>query len=195
MKPLFYYQKDGLILFASELKSFHQHPGFRKNIDLASLALFLTYSYLPGPHCIFENVKKLEPGHYLELSLRDQKMVNKEYWSVIDAYNQSILNISEEEAINETEKVLTESFNYRMVADVPVGVFLSGGFDSSAVAALLQKDRKERLNTFTIGFDVNGFDEAPDARKVAEYLAPIIPNIIANRKMHWPSFRNCRRSR
>lgn len=170
VKPLYFYHHDGLILFASELKSFHQHPRFKKNIDLGSLALFLTYSYLPGPHSIFENVKKLEPAHYLEISLRDQTVKNNEYWSVIDCYNQPTLDISEEEALRETEKVLTESFNYRMVADVPVGVFLSGGFDSSAVASLLQKDRKERLKTFTIGFDVTGFDEAPEARKVAKHL-------------------------
>lgn len=172
VKPLFYYQNNDLILFSSELKAFHHHQQFQqtKEIDIASLSLFLQYSYIPGPHCIFKNTKKLSPGHFLEISLKSQTVVETPYWSVFDAYNRPVLAISEEEAILETERILTESFNYRMVADVPVGVFLSGGFDSSAVAALLQKDRTSRLKTFTIGFDVTGFDEAPDAKKIANYL-------------------------
>lgn len=170
VKPLYYYQHDNLILFSSELKAFHKHPSFKKEIDVASLGLFLQYNYIPGPHCIFQRTKKLMPGHYLEISLRDRSVVLKEYWNGLENYKKPTLNISEAEAINETERVLTKAFNYRMVADVPVGLFLSGGFDSSAVAALLQKDRTEKLKTFTIGFDVTGFDEAPDARKIANHL-------------------------
>jgi asparagine synthase (glutamine-hydrolysing) len=88
----------------------------------------------------------------------------------LDSYNKPKLKIADDDAVLETENILTESFNYRMVADVPVGIFLSGGFDSSAVACLLQKDRTEKLKTFTIGFDVEGFDEAPHARKIADHL-------------------------
>ncbi|MBX2916022.1 MAG: asparagine synthase (glutamine-hydrolyzing) [Cyclobacteriaceae bacterium] len=170
VKPLYFYYHNNLFLFASELKAFHQHPGFVKEINAGSLALFLQYSYIPGPNCIFKNTFKLEPGHFIEFSLSERLIKPTPYWSVIDSYNKPKLRISESDAINQTEQILKESFNYRMVSDVPVGLFLSGGFDSSAVAALLQTDRTERLKTFTIGFDVSGFDEAPDARKIAEYL-------------------------
>ncbi|AYB33164.1 asparagine synthase (glutamine-hydrolyzing) [Chryseolinea soli] len=170
VKPLYYYHKDNTFLFSSTLKPFHMHPAFHKEVDMASLGLFLQYSYIPGPHCIFKHTQKLLPGHYLEISLTNRDIKLHKYWDVVDAYNQPKLDVGDEEAIRETEKILSESFNYRMVADVPVGIFLSGGFDSSAVAALIQKDRTDRLKTFTIGFDVPGFDEAPDARKIAKHL-------------------------
>ena len=170
VKPVYYYYHENLLLFSSELKAFHPHPEFKKEIDLGSLGLFLQYSYIPGPHCIFKHTKKLLPGNYLEINLRTKEFKLRQYWDVVDCYNSAKRSMSDEEAILETEKVLTESFNYRMVADVPVGLFLSGGFDSSAVAALLQKDRTEKLKTFTIGFDVEGFDEAPEARKIAAHL-------------------------
>ncbi|HEY5745977.1 MAG TPA: asparagine synthase (glutamine-hydrolyzing) [Chryseolinea sp.] len=170
VKPLYYYHKDNTFLFSSTLRPFHMHPAFHKEVDMASLGLFLQYSYIPGPHCIFKHTQKLLPGHYLEISLTNRDIKLHKYWDVVDAYNQPKLDVGDEEAIRETEKILSESFNYRMVADVPVGIFLSGGFDSSAVAALIQKDRTDRLKTFTIGFDVPGFDEAPDARRIAKHL-------------------------
>jgi asparagine synthase (glutamine-hydrolysing) len=170
VKPLYFYYFNDLFLFSSELKSFHKHPNFVKEIDVGSLSLFLQYSYIPGPNCIFKHTHKLEPGHFIEFSLKDRSVKPISYWSVMDSYKKPKLKISEHDAINQTEKILRESFNYRMVSDVPVGLFLSGGFDSTAVAALLQKDRTEKLKTFTIGFNVSGFDEAPEARKIAEFL-------------------------
>jgi len=170
VKPLYYYYFNNLLLFSSELKAFHKHPHFKKEIDEGSLGLFIQYSYIPGPHCIFKHTKKLLPGHYIEISLKSPSIQPQQYWSVIDSYKKPKLDVNETEAIEQTEKILTESFNYRMVSDVPVGLFLSGGFDSTAVAALLQKDRTEKLKTFTIGFDVKGFDEVPEARKIANHL-------------------------
>lgn len=170
VKPLYFYYYNDLFLFSSELKAFHKHPGFVKEIDLGSLSLFLQYSYIPGPNCIFKHTYKLNPGYFIEFSLKDRSIKSNSYWSVMDSYRKPKLKISEHDAIDQTEQILKESFNYRMVSDVPVGLFLSGGFDSTAVAALLQKDRTERLKTFTIGFNVSGFDEAPDARKIADYL-------------------------
>ena len=89
---------------------------------------------------------------------------------MVDFYNKPKIDISQEEAIVKTEELLKSSFEYRMVSDVPVGVFLSGGYDSSVVTAILQNGRNEKLNTFTIGFKEKGFDEAPYAKKVAKYL-------------------------
>jgi asparagine synthase (glutamine-hydrolysing) len=170
VKPLFYYWHNNLFLFSSELKSFHRHPAFEKTLDYNHLALYLQYNYVPGPYSIFKNTTKLSPGHYLEIDLQKRTVVTHQYWNVLDYYNKEKLKISKEEAIEETERLLKSSCEYRMVSDVPVGVFLSGGYDSTAIAALLQKGRTEKIKTFTIGFDVEGFDEAPEAKKIANFL-------------------------
>ncbi len=170
VKPYYYYYDDGLFMFASELKSFHENSGFKKQIDKDALALYMQYGYIQEPHSIFENSFKLKAGHYLELNIQNSKLNIHKYWDVVDFYNKPKLDISEDEAINETEKLLKSAFEYRMVSDVPVGVFLSGGYDSSVVSALLQNGRSEKLNTFTIGFKEKGYDEAPFAKETAKYL-------------------------
>jgi len=170
VKPYYYYFSNDLFMFASELKSFHQNPSFKKIIDIDSLALYLQYGYILQPYTIFKNTYKLKSGHYLEIDLKTKKISEIKYWDVIDFYNKPKLNITENEAIMKTEELLKSAFEYRMVSDVPVGVFLSGGYDSSVVTAILQSQRKEKLNTFTIGFHEKGFDEAPYAKEVAKYL-------------------------
>ncbi|OQX73156.1 MAG: asparagine synthase (glutamine-hydrolyzing), partial [Campylobacteraceae bacterium 4484_4] len=143
IKPLYWYQKEGTLLFASELKSFHIWPGFDKRIDLDAVGLFLQYQYIPEPRSIFRYVKKLRAGHYCEIDLKNEKVYEHRYWDVIDHYNRPTLDLSESEAMKETERLLKSAFEYRMVSDVPVGIFLSGGYDSSIVTALLQQDRTE----------------------------------------------------
>ncbi|MTI38308.1 asparagine synthase (glutamine-hydrolyzing) [Fulvivirga lutimaris] len=170
VKPLYYYHKDKMLLFASELKAFHQSPRFEKALNTDALSLYFTYSYIPVPHTIFQNAYKLEPGHYLEVSVSTGELKKEKYWDIFDAYNKPKLNIDYEEAKEELTKLMLDSFQLRMVADVPVGIFLSGGYDSTAVAALLQQNSSSKLKTFTIGFEDKGFDEAPYARKVADYL-------------------------
>lgn len=170
IKPLFYYWHDGLFLFASELKSFYANARFKKDLDVNSLALFLEFSYIPAPHSIFKNTFKLLPGHIMTIDLKSGDQKQTCYWDVREHYNKPQLQMDEQEAIGETERLLKNAYEYRMVSDVPVGVFLSGGYDSSSVAALLQKDRTERLKTFTIGFHEQAFNEAPAAKKIASYL-------------------------
>jgi asparagine synthase (glutamine-hydrolysing) len=170
IKPLYYFQGQDILLFGSELKAFYQHPRFVKKIDLNSLALFLQYSYIPAPHSIFQDTFKLLPGHYLTIDLRTRAQELTKYWDVFDYYNKPKLDISDAEAIAHTDGLLKSAYEYRMVADVPVGIFLSGGYDSSSVAALLQTGRTEKLKTFTIGFHEQEFNEAPEAKKIAEYL-------------------------
>ena len=169
VKPLYYYSKDNLFLFGSELKSFHQHPKFKKEINFDALALFLQFGYISAPHTIFNNAYKLNPGHYLEINKNGQLKETK-YWDIIDYYLAEPINKSEDDIEKELEKILIESFEYRMVSDVPVGVFLSGGIDSSIVAAILQSKAKIPIKTFTIGFHEKGYNEAPHAKKIAEYL-------------------------
>ncbi len=170
VKPFFYYQKDRLFLFGSELKALVQHPNFTKEINLDAAAAFMQFGYVPTPQCIFKNAHKLKPGHFLELDLKQNILQTQQYWNVYDAYNKPTLKIDLPDAIEETEKLLTSAFNYRMVSDVPVGVFLSGGYDSSCVTALLQKDKTEKIKTFTIGVPDVGLNEAPYAKDIAAHL-------------------------
>lgn len=170
VKPLYVYHRNNIILFSSELKAFHENPLFKKEIDNHALALYLQYSYIPTPHCIFRDTQKIKPGHYIEVDLLNKQLKEVKYWDVNDAYNTPKLNISFEEAVAETNERLIKAFNYRMVADVPVGVFLSGGYDSTAVTSILQSSRTEKIKTFTIGFHEAKFNEAEEAKKIAQRL-------------------------
>ena len=170
VKPFFWYMQDGLFLFASELKSFHQHPDFKKELNTDAVAAFVQFGYVPTPHCIFHHAHKLKPGHSLLLDLATKEITISKYWDVLDSYNQPKLNISLSDAVTETERILEKAFQYRMVADVPVGVFLSGGYDSTCVTALLQKNSMSKINTFTIGVHDKGLNEAPFAKETAARL-------------------------
>ena len=170
VKPIYWYWKNNLFMFASELKSFLQNKWFQKEISINSIAIFFQLAYIPQPWSIFNYTKKLPAGHYLTIDLKNKKFVEKKYWDVIQFYNKPKLNISENEAICEIEKKIQTAFQYRTISDVPVGLFLSGGFDSSVVAAILQKNQNENVKTFTIGFDDIRYDEAPFASQIAKYL-------------------------
>src|SRR5260221_853043 len=170
VKPLYYYWKNDVLLFGSELKSFHQSPLFEKEMDFNSVALYFEYSYIPAPYSIFKNTYKLRPGHFLEFDIPQKSIKTTCYWDLMDHYNKPKLPLSYAEAKAELEPLLKSACEYRMVSDVPVGVFLSGGYDSTAVTAMLQSGRTEKLKTFTIGFEEPKYNEAPHAKKVAEHL-------------------------
>lgn len=170
VKPFFYYLNDEVFLFSSELKAFHEHPNFKKEIDLQAVASFMQYGNVPSNQCIFKQTHKLKPGYFLTVDLKSKKIETKQYWNVYDAYNQPKIELPFEEAKKETEALLKSACEYRMVADVPVGVFLSGGYDSACVTALLQKDRTDKLKTYTIGVPDIGLNEAPYAKDVAKHL-------------------------
>lgn len=170
VKPLHYYWYNDLFLFGSELKSILAHPAFVREIDPAATALYLQYGHVPSPHCIFRHTHKLLPGNILRFKISERGFSTHSYWSVYDYYNKPKLNIPLPDAIEETERILSESFRYRMVSDVPVGVFLSGGYDSTCVTALLQKQQTDKLKTFTIGAIDAKLDEAPFARQIAAQL-------------------------
>lgn len=170
VKPLYYYYKDGLFLFASELKSFHQNLGFQKEINKKAVELYLKYGYIPQPDTIFKNSYKLEAGSYIELNIKTKTLNNKKYWSIDKYVNKPKLNIDYNEAKSELKDMLSSSFKYRMVSDVPVGVFLSGGYDSSAVSAILQTQSTKKIKTFSIGFKEEKYNEAIYAKEVSTYL-------------------------
>ena len=170
VKPLYYSFKNDCLLFGSELKALHGHPVFENEIDMNSVAQFLQKSWIPAPYSIYKNTFKVKPGHYIKFSIKKKSLEEIKYWDIFDYYNKPQLKIDLNDAIVETENLLKSSCEYRMVSDVPVGVFLSGGYDSSAVAALLQNGRTDKIKTFTIGFKEAKFNEAEYAKKVAAYL-------------------------
>jgi len=170
VKPLFYYQKAELFLFASEIKSFHTTQKFNKEIDLNSVAMFFRHGYIDSPNSIYRYVKKLQPGHYLVFNLKDKTTTLHKYWDPITFYNKPKLDISFNQAKDELSKLFNSAFNYRMVSDVPVGVFLSGGYDSSTTAAVLSATNAQKINTFTIGFNNTKYDESKAAERIAKQL-------------------------
>jgi asparagine synthase (glutamine-hydrolysing) len=170
VKPLFWYFNNGLFLFASELKALVAHSAFKKDLNLNAAAAYFKTGYIPAPQCIYKNTQKLQPGHYLTLNFKNQGVSISQYWSVYTHYNKPPLDISFDEAKQETEKIIKSACDYRMVADVPVGVFLSGGYDSSLITALLQKDSTKKIKTFTIGVPDAGLNEAPFAKQIAKHL-------------------------
>ena len=170
VKPLFYYQKNDLILFASELKSFHEHPEFDKKLNLNTVAAYMQFGNVPTPYCIFKNCSKIKPGYYLKINLDSKSQEEVQFWNVYDYYNKPKLKLSFSEAKIQTKELLKSAFKYRMIADVPIGVFLSGGYDSTTVTSLIQADLTSKLKTFTIGVPNIGLNEAPYARDIAEHL-------------------------
>lgn len=170
IKPFYYYWHDGLFLFASELKAFHKHPHFVKELDLSAVAMFMQFGNVPTSSCIFKNCSKLSPGHFLKVNILAATFSTLKYWDVYDSYNKPKTKIDFEEAKLETERLMKSAADYRLIADVPVGVFLSGGYDSACLTALLQKDKTQKIKTYTIAVPDIGLNEAPFAKEIADYL-------------------------
>ena len=167
VKPL-YYGWDGMSLwFGSELKALRAYGHWQPEIDRSALADYFYYGYINAPRTIYRDVFKLEPGHWLELKEGGEPVVRR-YWSVLDTLHDPLKG-TEDQLAEQLEALMSDAFRLRMVSDVPVGMFLSGGLDSSLVTALLQKHHGN-IHTFTIGFSEDGFDEASHARRVAEHL-------------------------
>jgi asparagine synthase (glutamine-hydrolysing) len=175
-KPLFYGWTGNVFLFGSELKALCAHPAWRGEIDREVLALFLRHNYVPGPYSIYKNIYKLQPGCFLSVPTRMSGTVlptPRVFWSVREAVTAGISNPftgTETEAINELESILKSAVGMQMVADVPLGAFLSGGIDSSTVVALMQAQSSRPVKTFTIGFHEEAYDEAKHAKEVARHL-------------------------
>ncbi len=169
VKPLYYYFDGRNFVFASELKAIYQFPDFRREIDFEALGYYFQFGYIPAPLTIFKNTFKLAEGSFLEIDT-DLNIKEEKYFKPEDYFKKDKIIISEKEAKEELENILKESFNYRMVSDVPLGVFLSGGIDSSLITAILAKNSSKKIRTFSIGFKDKDYDEAPYAKKIADYL-------------------------
>jgi asparagine synthase (glutamine-hydrolysing) len=172
IKPLFWSFRDGLLIFGSELKSLRAHPGFRPNVDRNALASYLRHMFVPAPHCIYEGVSKLEPGRMLTLEAGGAPKIST-YWSLLDVADtgqDTLFRGSEDEAIDSLDALLGDAISRRMVADVPLGAFLSGGIDSSTVVALMQAKSEQPVRTYSIGYESEGFNEAEEAAAIASHL-------------------------
>lgn len=169
VKPLYYYQSGGEFIFASELKSIYCHANYKKELEPKALEVYLRFGYIPAPLTIFKNTFKLESGSWLEVGSSGESKKYR-YWLPEQYFKGSYADLSEEEILRDLENELGKSFSYRLIADVDVGIFLSGGIDSSLVAALLQKNLKRKLKTFSMGFRGSKEDEAPKAKKIAALL-------------------------
>lgn len=144
VKPLFYYVGENQFMFSSEIKSFHKHPEFKKEQNLEVLPYFFQFGYISAPYTIFQNCYKLEAGHYLEYDIETLKFDIIKYWDVNDFYLKEKFDKSENQILENIENILDDSIDLRMVSDVPVGVFLSGGYDSSLVASILAKKQGKK---------------------------------------------------
>ncbi len=169
VKPLYYFLDNNLFLFGSELKLFHIHPRFKKEINMESIWYFFQYGNIPSPHSIFSNTHKVEPGTMVTIDCNTLKIERNTYWSPENAFQKAPLSISFDEAKIHTRDLLFDAINLRMVADVPVGLFLSGGYDSATTAACLTHTHKD-LNTFTVAVPEAGLNEGPKAKQIADYL-------------------------
>ena len=176
-KPLYYgWQGKGgeaAFLFGSELKALRAHPAFEHRISRDALSLQLWHNYIPAPHSIYEGISKLAPGCLLTVSLAAREPRIQQYWSLPQAAEVGVagaLTCSPREAVDNLECLLKDAVRQQMVADVPLGAFLSGGIDSSTVVALMQAQSSRPVKTFSIGFHEDGYDEAKQASAVARHL-------------------------
>jgi asparagine synthase (glutamine-hydrolysing) len=167
VKPLYYAWDGRSFWFGSELKALRAFSGWHPEVDRDALGEYLQFGYVSAPRSIYRGVSKLLPGHWLELGEVGEPVARR-YWA--PPAGGATLDLPEEELERLLEALLLEAFRYRMVSDVPVGVFLSGGIDSSLVAALLQRYGVGEVRTFTIGFDDPRFDESRHAKRVAGHL-------------------------
>lgn len=171
-KPLYVGRFGGTVMFGSEMRCLRAHPAFRPEIDRAGLSAYVRFGCLPHPLTIYRNVEMLPPGGVARIGA-DGSIDVRRYWVVEDAAAEAKatpFSGSEPEAIDALEAVLRQAVQSNLVTDVPLGAFLSGGIDSSTVVALMQARSSRLVRTFAIGFDVEGFNEAPHARAVARHL-------------------------
>jgi asparagine synthase (glutamine-hydrolysing) len=172
-KPLYCGWAGRTLIFGSELKALRVHPAFRAEIDRDAVALYLRHKYVPAPHSVYRAVSKLPPGSFLTIDREGRASDPTVYWAVSDAASRGLSDPfqgSVEEAAEAMDALLRDAVALRMVADVPLGAFLSGGIDSSTIVALMQAQSARPVRTFTVGFHEDSYNEAREAKRVAGHL-------------------------
>ena len=172
IKPLYWGKAGTRLAFASELKAFGALPGWNKELNRDALASYLRFAYVPAPHSIYRGISKLMPGHIAMIDPTGETRIAP-FWTLADAAERGKadqLDVGDKQACDMFEALLGDAVGRRLVADVPLGAFLSGGIDSSAVAAMMRMKSNAPVRTYSIGFREQGFDEAPHASAVAAHL-------------------------
>lgn len=174
-KPLYYGWMGKTFVFASELKALRMHPDFKADIDRGALALYMRHNYIPSPYSIYKGIRKLTPGSSVRIRSSDagKEFEVVPYWSAKEVAENGLRSPfkgTSEEAVTALDELLRDAVSQRMVADVPLGAFLSGGIDSSLVVALMQAQSTRPVKTFSIGFHEEGYNEAKEAMAVARHL-------------------------
>lgn len=175
-KPLYYGWQGNTFLFGSELKALKSHPVWAGEVDREALCLYMRHGYIPAPYSVYQGIKKLTQGTLLRIDSHkssNQGLFPKPFWSLRDTVLSGMQNPfqgDEREAVDELERLLLDAVGKQMVSDVPLGAFLSGGYDSSLITALMQAQSTRSVKTFSIGFHEQGYNEAPHAKAVAEHL-------------------------
>ena len=173
-KPVYYGWINNDFIFASELSAIKQFPGFSNKISRGSLTLYMSYNSVPEPYSIYEDIYKLSSGSCITFDKKNNKIgEEKQYWSIETMANQNNIPTfkgSADQAVSELEIKLREAVELQMISDVPIGAFLSGGVDSSTIAALMQSQSSSNIDTFSIGFEEKAYDESDYARQVANHL-------------------------
>lgn len=169
VKPLYIYAGSRFLLFGSELKALRACREFQANVSLQSLGAYFRHGHVPDGHCIYQDCYKVDAGTYWIVDTEHLSKTIVKWWDQTDLYRHERIQATFEEAVDVLQELLESACSYRMVSDVPVGVFLSGGYDSTSVAAVLQAQGSAPIKTFTIGF-TEGNDEAPAAREIAAIL-------------------------
>jgi asparagine synthase (glutamine-hydrolysing) len=172
-KPLYYGWQGDTFIFGSDLAALKANPEFRSEIDRNALALYMRYSYIPAPYSIYKDVYKIVPGTLMTVSLESQNLRSNTYWDLREVITDGLAQPfggSPSEGVKVLEGLLNDAISQQMIADVPLGAFLSGGIDSSTVVALMQAQSPRPIRTFTIGFHDMAYNEAEYAKGVAQHL-------------------------
>jgi len=174
-KPLYYANTGQCFIFASEIKALQEHPSWNGQVSIDSLAEYFQFGFIPGSSSIYENTAKVKPAEIIKIQIKEQKVILNtiRYWSIEDQIRTSKKNQfvgTLEDATFEVERVLTRVIKQQLVADVPVGVFLSGGVDSRLITLLAQQEATDNIATFNIGFNLEAYDESKTARAVANEI-------------------------
>ncbi len=170
IKALYYYHDSATFIFGSSLKTLTKLPIFEKRLNLQALSNYFTYGYILQPNSIYQNCYKVKSGHYLLFDINKKSIHEHKYWDLGSSYEKKKLSLTEEECKETAESLLIQAIQKRIPAKGEYAASLSGGYDSSTIAALLQRENSQKIKTFTIGFEEDAINEAPDAKRIAAHL-------------------------
>lgn len=168
--PLYYYMGEDIVLYSNSLKAFKNSSAFSKKINFDILGQYLQHGYILQPNTLFSDCYRVKSAHFMIFNLKTKELKEEKYWDIVDFYTMPRVSMSEEEIIKKSEDLLKNAIKTKVGTSKSVGTFLSGGYDSSTITAMLHEDKNIELQSYTVGFEDNELNEAPYAKNIAEYL-------------------------